>query len=81
VLDLDVKAYFDSIGPCDWELMLKAVPQHTNCPWVLLYIELIAEVLSYVPSSWLRAPNVQSCFVLSTKQYAILPSAALPQQI
>jgi group II intron reverse transcriptase/maturase len=42
VLDLDVKAYFDSI---DWELMLKAVRQHTNCPWVLLYIE-----------RWLRAP-------------------------
>ena len=42
VLDLDVKAYFDSI---DWELMLKAVRHHTNCPWVLLYIE-----------RWLRAP-------------------------
>jgi hypothetical protein len=34
VLDLDVKAYFDNI---DWELLLKAV--HTDCPWVLLYIE------------------------------------------
>ena len=42
VLDLDVKAYFDSI---DWELMLKAVRHHTNCPWVLLYIE-----------RWLKAP-------------------------
>ena len=42
VLDLDVKAYFDSI---DWELMLKAVRRHTNCPWVLLYIE-----------RWLKAP-------------------------
>ena len=42
VLDLDVKAYFDSI---DWELMLKAVRYHTNCPWVLLYIE-----------RWLKAP-------------------------
>ena len=27
VLDLDVKAYFDSI---DWELMLRAVRRHTN---------------------------------------------------
>jgi RNA-directed DNA polymerase len=36
VLDLDVKAYFDSI---DWELLLKAVRHHTDCPWVLLYIE------------------------------------------
>jgi len=42
VLDLDVKAYFDSI---DWELMLTAVRRHTNCPWVLLYIE-----------RWLKAP-------------------------
>jgi len=42
VLDLDVKAYFDSI---DWELMLKAVRCHTNQPWVLLYIE-----------RWLKAP-------------------------
>jgi retron-type reverse transcriptase len=36
VLDIDVKAYFDSI---DWELMLRAVRHHTSCPWVLLYIE------------------------------------------
>ena len=42
VLDLDVKAYFDSI---DWELMLRAVRRHTNQPWVLLYIE-----------RWLKAP-------------------------
>jgi RNA-directed DNA polymerase len=42
VLDLDVKAYFDSI---DWELMLKAVRQHTDCRWVLLYVE-----------RWLKAP-------------------------
>lgn len=42
VLDLDVKAFFDTI---DWELMLKAVRQHTDCPWVLLYID-----------RWLRAP-------------------------
>jgi RNA-directed DNA polymerase len=36
VLDLDIKGFFDSI---DWELMLKAVRRHTECPWVLLYIE------------------------------------------
>ena len=35
-LDIDVKAYFDSI---DWERLLKAVRHHTDCPWVLLYIE------------------------------------------
>jgi RNA-directed DNA polymerase len=42
VLDLDVQAYFDSI---DWELMLKAVRKHTDCRWVLLYVE-----------RWLQAP-------------------------
>ena len=42
VLDVDVRSYFDSI---DWELMLKAVRRHTDCPWVLLYIE-----------RWLKAP-------------------------
>ena len=42
VLDIDVQGYFDGI---DWELLLKAVRQHTDCPWVLLYIE-----------RWLKAP-------------------------
>ena len=42
VLDIDVKGYFDSI---DWELLLKAVRHHTDCRWVLLYIE-----------RWLKAP-------------------------
>jgi group II intron reverse transcriptase/maturase len=42
VLDIDVQGYFDGI---DWELLLKAVRQHTDGPWVLLYIE-----------RWLKAP-------------------------
>jgi group II intron reverse transcriptase/maturase len=42
VLALDVKGYFDSI---DWELLLKAIRHHTDCPWVLLYIE-----------RWLKVP-------------------------
>lgn len=36
VLDIDVQSYFDSI---DWELLLKPVRHHTDCPWALLYIE------------------------------------------
>jgi RNA-directed DNA polymerase len=43
VLDLDIKGFFDNI---DWELMLKAVRRHTDCPWVLLYIE-----------RWLKSPE------------------------
>ncbi len=42
VLDIDVKGYFDSI---DWELLVRAVRHHTDCPWVLLYIE-----------RWLKVP-------------------------
>jgi RNA-directed DNA polymerase len=36
VLDLDIMGFFDSI---DWELLVKAVRQYTDCAWVLLYIE------------------------------------------
>ena len=36
VLDLDVKAYFDSI---DWELTLKVVRRHTNCRGCCSHIE------------------------------------------
>jgi RNA-directed DNA polymerase len=42
VLDLDIRAYFDSI---DHQLLLRAVRKHTDCRWVLLYIE-----------RWLTAP-------------------------
>ena len=42
VLDLDIRAFFDSI---DWELLMKAVRTHTGEKWVLLYIE-----------RWLKAP-------------------------
>jgi len=42
VLDLDIKAFFDSI---DWSLLMRAVRKHTDSPWVLMYIE-----------RWLKAP-------------------------
>ena len=42
VLDLDIRAYFDTIPH---GLLLKAVRAHTDCAWVLLYIE-----------RWLTAP-------------------------
>ena len=42
VIDLDIRAFFDSI---DHDLMLKAVSRHTNEQWILLYIE-----------RWLKAP-------------------------
>jgi RNA-directed DNA polymerase len=42
VLDLDIKAFFDSIEP---DLLMRAVRKHTDCLWALLYIE-----------RWLKAP-------------------------
>lgn len=42
VLDVDIKGFFDNI---DHELLMKAVRKHTNCKWVVLYIE-----------RWLTAP-------------------------
>ena len=42
VLDLDVKGFFDSI---DHDLLIKALRRHTQCRWVLLYVE-----------RWLTAP-------------------------
>ncbi len=41
-LDLDIKGFFDEI---DHELLMRAVRQHTDCKWVLLYVE-----------RWLKAP-------------------------
>jgi RNA-directed DNA polymerase len=42
VVDLDIKGFFDNI---DHSLMMHAVRKHTDCAWVLLYIE-----------RWLKAP-------------------------
>jgi len=42
VIDLDIRAFFDSISH---SLLLKAVSKHTDLPWVLLYVK-----------RWLKAP-------------------------
>jgi len=42
VLDLDIRSFFDEI---DHDLMMRAVRKHTDCRWLLLYIE-----------RWLKAP-------------------------
>src|SRR5437660_10837846 len=36
VLDLDIKSFFDEI---DWGLLMQAVRRHTDCQWVLLYLQ------------------------------------------
>ena len=42
VLDLDIRGFFDNL---DHELLMRAVEKHTDCKWILLYIE-----------RWLKAP-------------------------
>jgi group II intron reverse transcriptase/maturase len=44
VVELDVKGAFDHL---DHDLLMKAVRKHTDCPWVLLYIE-----------RWLQVPSM-----------------------
>lgn len=42
VLDLDIKGFYDNL---DHELVMRAVRKHTDCKWLLLYVE-----------RWLKAP-------------------------
>jgi group II intron reverse transcriptase/maturase len=42
VLELDIKSFFDNLSH---ELLLRALRRHTDCKWVLLYVE-----------RWLKAP-------------------------
>ncbi len=42
VVDLDIKGFFDNL---DHDLVMRAVRKHTECKWILLYIE-----------RWLKAP-------------------------
>ena len=42
MLDLDIVGFFDSL---DHELLMRAVKKHTDCKWIVLYIE-----------RWLKAP-------------------------
>jgi len=53
VIDLDVRAFFDSV---DHSLMLKAVQRHTEAKWVLLYV-----------ARWLKAPMRQSDGTLAAR--------------
>ena len=54
VVDLDIRGFFDNI---DHALMLRAVRKHTDCKWLLLYIE-----------RWLKAPVVDEQGVESSRE-------------
>ena len=53
VIDLDVRAFFDSV---DHSRMLKAVARHTGARWVLLYV-----------ARWLKAPMRQADGTLAAR--------------
>lgn len=50
VLDLDIKGFFDNI---DWNLLMKAVRKHTDCQWVVLYIERWLKAAVLMPDGML----------------------------
>jgi RNA-directed DNA polymerase len=54
VLDLDIKGFFDNL---DHELLMRAVRKHTDCKWMLLYIE-----------RWLKAPAQLADGTLAPRQ-------------
>jgi len=53
VVDVDIKGFFDNI---DHSLMMRALRKHTDCPWMLLYIE-----------RWLQAPVASATGVLEKR--------------
>ena len=54
VLDLDIKNFF---GSMDWELLMKAVRRHTDCAWVLLYVERWLKALVQMPDGSTTLPD------------------------
>ena len=63
VLDFDIKGFFDNI-PHD--LLIKAVRKHTDCKWVLLYIE-----------RWIKAPLQQQDGFLTVRDKGIPQGAVI----
>jgi len=51
VLDLDIKGFFDNI---DHDLLMRAVQKHTDCKWVLLYIQRWLEAPVQLPGGSLK---------------------------
>jgi len=65
VVDLDVKAFFDSV---DHQMMLQAVAHHTDQRWVLLYVQ-----------RWLQAPlQQQDCSLVERDRGTPQGSAISP---
>ncbi|WP_329237630.1 group II intron reverse transcriptase/maturase [Actinoallomurus sp. NBC_01490] len=52
VIDLDIQKFFDSVR---WDLMLKAVEEHTDAAWVVLYIKRWLQAPLQLPDGTLKA--------------------------
>jgi RNA-directed DNA polymerase len=64
VIDLDIKAFFDSVP---WYLILKAVEHHTDQRWILLYVR-----------RWLAAPIQQPDGSLVERDRGTPQGSAIP---
>lgn len=51
VIEFDIKGLFDNI---DHELLMKAVRKHTDCKWVLMYIERFLKAPIVMPNRTIR---------------------------
>ena len=72
VLDLDVSSFFDTI---DHDLLLKALKCHTDCRWILLYVERWLKAPVELPDGTLRerdrgTPQGGLCKALHNPPYA-----------
>ena len=50
VLDVDIKGFFDNL---DHDLLLRALRKHTDCEWVLLYVERWLKASAQLPDGTL----------------------------
>ncbi len=62
-LDINIKGFFDNIPH---ELLIRAVRKHTDCPWILLYIE-----------RWLKTPVQKSSGILTARSKGTVQEAVI----
>jgi RNA-directed DNA polymerase len=66
VVDLDLRKYFDTI---DQQLLMRAVRKHTQCKWILLYLQ-----------RWLTAPIQQTDLTLVNRTKGVPQGGGLTPQ-
>jgi retron-type reverse transcriptase len=51
-MDLDIKGFFDNL---DHDLLLRALRKHTDCRWLILYVERWLQAPAQLPGGTLAA--------------------------